>query len=80
MSSLNINRPKNEINNNERRSVLASRGSIVSRTVTAAAAAENLKRRSTQTSGRASKHYPVSIFYSMATEQDCEVDDELAQG
>ncbi|CAO3610790.1 unnamed protein product [Mucor fragilis] len=50
---------------------------IVSRAVAAAAA--NMKRRSTQSSsGRASKHYSVSVFYSMATEQDNEIEDELA--
>ncbi|OAD02430.1 hypothetical protein MUCCIDRAFT_144275 [Mucor lusitanicus CBS 277.49] len=50
---------------------------IVSRAVAAAAA--NIKRRSTQSSlGRASKHYSVSVFYSMATEQDNEIEDELA--
>lgn len=54
-------------------------GGIVSRAVTAAAA--NIKRRSTQlSSGRASKHYSVSVFYSMATEQDNEIEDELANG
>jgi hypothetical protein len=51
-------------------------GGIVSRAVTAAAA--NIKRRSV--TGRASKHYSVSVFYSMATEQDNEIEDELAQG
>lgn len=52
---------------------------IVSRAVAAAAA--NMKRRSTQSSsGRASKHYSVSVFYSMATEQDNEIEDELASG
>lgn len=50
---------------------------VVSRAVAAAAA--NMKRRSTQSSsGRASKHYSVSVFYSMATEQDSEIEDELA--
>lgn len=51
-------------------------GGIVSRAVTAAAA--NIKRRSV--TGRASKHYSVSVFYSMATEQDNEIEDELSQG
>jgi Ras GTPase-activating-like protein IQGAP2/3 len=50
---------------------------IVNRVVTAAAA--NIKRISTQ-SERTSKHYSVSIFYSMATEQDIEIEDELAKG
>ncbi|KAI8890682.1 putative ras GTPase-activating protein sar1 [Backusella circina FSU 941] len=78
MTNLITNTPNNENANNERKSLIVQRGNIVSRAVTAAAA-ENLKRRSTQISGRASKHYPVSVFYSMATEQDCEVADELAQ-
>jgi Ras GTPase-activating-like protein IQGAP2/3 len=51
-------------------------GGIVSRAVTAATA--NIKRRSI--TGRASKYYSVSVFYSMATEQDDEIEDELAQG
>ncbi|CAO0792635.1 unnamed protein product [Mucor circinelloides] len=50
---------------------------VVSRAVAAAAA--NMKRRSAQSSsGRASKHYSVSVFYSMATEQDSGIEDELA--
>lgn len=54
-------------------------GGIVGRAVTAAAA--NIKRRSTQlSSGRTSRHYSVSVFYSMATEQDNEIEDELANG
>ncbi len=51
--------------------------SIVSRAVTAVAA--NIKRRSTYGS-RDSKHYSVSVFYSIATEQDNEIQDELATG
>jgi len=52
---------------------------VVSRAVAAAAA--NMKRRSAQSSsGRASKHYSVSVFYSMATEQDSGIEDELANG
>jgi hypothetical protein len=54
-----------------------SNNTIVNRAVTAATA--NIKRRSTQ-SERGSKQYPVSIFYSMATEQDIDIEDELAKG
>ncbi|KAI9264997.1 Rho GTPase activation protein [Phascolomyces articulosus] len=50
---------------------------IVSRAV-AAAAANN--HHSGRKSGRTSKRYSVSAFYSMAAEQDNEVEDELAQG
>ncbi|KAI8977274.1 Rho GTPase activation protein [Mycotypha africana] len=57
---------------------IPANGGIVSRAVTAAAA--NIKRTSQQIpSGRASKHYSVSLFYSMATEQDSEIEDELAR-
>lgn len=51
--------------------------SIVSRAV-AAAAANN--HHSSRSRGRASKRYSVSVFYSMAAEQDVEVEDELAKG
>lgn len=51
--------------------------SIVSRAV-AAAAANN--HHSSRNRGRASKRYSVSVFYSMAAEQDVEVEDELAKG
>ncbi|CEG74409.1 Putative IQ domain-containing protein containing GTPase activating protein [Rhizopus microsporus] len=51
--------------------------SIVSRAV-AAAAANN--HHSSRHRGRGSKRYSVSVFYSMAAEQDVEVEDELAQG
>ncbi|KAI8647885.1 putative ras GTPase-activating protein sar1 [Parasitella parasitica] len=56
-----------------------SSGGIVSRAVTAATA-NSLERRSTQSSlgRRASKQYSVSVFYSIATEQDVEIEDELA--
>ena len=50
---------------------------IVSRAV-AAAAANN--HHSGRKGGRTSKRYSVSAFYSMAAEQDNEVEDELAQG
>ncbi|CDS12639.1 Putative IQ domain-containing proteinFT containing GTPase activating protein [Lichtheimia ramosa] len=52
-------------------------GTIVSRAV-AAAAANN--HHSSKKAGRTSKRYSVSAFYSMAAEQDNEVEDELAQG
>ncbi|KAI7900718.1 Rho GTPase activation protein [Cokeromyces recurvatus] len=51
-------------------------GSIVSRAV-AAAAANN--HHSNRNRGRGSKRYSVSVFYSMAAEQDVEVEDELAK-
>jgi Ras GTPase-activating-like protein IQGAP2/3 len=51
--------------------------SIVSRAV-AAAAANN--HHSSRNRGRGSKRYSVSVFYSMAAEQDVEVEDELAKG
>lgn len=50
---------------------------IVSRAVAAAAANSH---HSTRRGGRGSKRYSVSAFYSMAAEQDVEVDDDLAQG
>lgn len=50
---------------------------IVSRAVAAAAA--NSHHSSRGKSGRSSKRYSVSAFYSMAAEQDNEVEDELAQ-
>ncbi|KAL7321126.1 RasGAP protein [Mucor circinelloides] len=50
--------------------------SIVSRAV-AAAAANN--HHSSRNRGRGSKRYSVSVFYSMAAEQDVEVEDELAK-
>jgi hypothetical protein len=50
---------------------------IVSRAV-AAAAANN--HHSSRKGGRSSKRYSVSAFYSMAAEQDVEVEDELAKG
>ncbi|KAI8988672.1 Rho GTPase activation protein [Pilobolus umbonatus] len=50
---------------------------IVSRAVAAAAANSHHSGRSK--SGRSSKRYSVSAFYSMAAEQDNEVEDELAQ-
>lgn len=50
---------------------------IVSRAVAAAAANNHHSHRKT---GRNSKRYSVSAFYSMAAEQDNEVEDELAQG
>lgn len=57
-------------------SLSISSGSVVSRAVTAATA--NMKRRSsTQFAGR---HYSVSLFYSMATEQDVEIQDDLVKG
>lgn len=64
-----------EQNNGIARSLSIPNGSIVSRAVTAAAA--NIKRRSTC---RDSKHYSVSVFYLMATEEDNEIEDELAKG
>lgn len=51
--------------------------SVVSRAVAAAAAN---RRQSSMRAGRASKQYSVSAFYSMAAEQDVEVEDDLAQG
>lgn len=51
---------------------------IVSRAVAAAAANSHHSGRGK--SGRNSKRYSVSAFYSMAAEQDNEVEDELAQG
>lgn len=51
---------------------------IVSRAVAAAAANSHHSGRGK--SGRGSKRYSVSAFYSMAAEQDNEVEDELAQG
>jgi Ras GTPase-activating-like protein IQGAP2/3 len=50
---------------------------VVSRAV-AAAAANN--HHSMRKGGRSSKRYSVSAFYSMAAEQDVEVEDELAKG
>jgi hypothetical protein len=50
---------------------------VVSRAV-AAAAANN--HHSSRKGGRSSKRYSVSAFYSMAAEQDVEVEDELAKG
>ncbi|EIE88660.1 hypothetical protein G6F46_010243 [Rhizopus delemar] len=50
---------------------------IVSRAVAAAAANSHHSGRGK--SGRNSKRYSVSAFYSMAAEQDNEVEDELAQ-
>lgn len=50
---------------------------VVSRAVAAAAANNHHSNRKT---GRASKRYSVSAFYSMAAEQDVEVEDELAKG
>lgn len=38
----------------------------------------NIKRISM--TGTVSRHYSVSAFYSLATEQDNEIEDELAQG
>lgn len=54
---------------------------IVSRAVAAAAANNHHHsiRRGGGT-GRGSKRYSVSAFYSMAAEQDVEVHDELAKG
>ncbi|KAF7720992.1 glyceraldehyde-3-phosphate dehydrogenase 1 [Apophysomyces ossiformis] len=49
---------------------------IVSRAVAAAAANNHHSSRRT---GRGSKRYSVSVFYSMAAEQDVEVEDDLAQ-
>lgn len=58
---------------------VSSDNSIVRRAVTAAAA--NMQRRtSTQYTGTVSKQYPVSVFYSKATEQDLEIQDDLAKG
>jgi hypothetical protein len=54
-----------------------SSSSVVSRAVAAAAAN---RRQSSMRAGRASKQYSVSAFYSMAAEQDVEVEDDLAQG
>lgn len=51
-------------------------GGIVNRAMTAASA--NIKRRST--TGIVSRQYSVYVFYSLATEQDNEIEDELAQG
>ena len=53
---------------------------IVSRAVAAAAANNHHHSTSTRRGGRSSKRYSVSAFYSMAAEQDVEVEDELAQG
>ncbi|CAM0140534.1 RasGAP protein [Umbelopsis sp. WA50703] len=53
-----------------------SSSSVVSRAVAAAAAN---RRQSSMRTGRASKQYSVSAFYSMAAEQDVEVEDDLAQ-
>jgi hypothetical protein len=50
---------------------------IVSRAVAAAAANSHHSGRG---KSRNSKRYSVSAFYSMAAEQDNEVEDELAQG
>ncbi|KAL7317649.1 RasGAP protein, variant 2 [Mucor circinelloides] len=55
----------------------AGTSQIVSRAVAAAAA--NSHHSSRGKSGRNSKRYSVSAFYSMAAEQDNEVEDELAQ-
>lgn len=49
-------------------------GGMVNRAMTVASA----KRRSNN--GLVSRHYSVSVFYSLATEQDNEIEDELAQG
>lgn len=51
-------------------------GGIVNRAMTVASA--NAKRRSN--TGMVSRNYSVSVFYSLATEQDNEIEDELAQG
>lgn len=51
---------------------------IVSRAVAAAAA--NNHHHSIRRGGRGSKRYSVSAFYSMAAEQDVEVEDDLARG
>ncbi|KAI8967074.1 Rho GTPase activation protein [Mycotypha africana] len=53
--------------------------SIVSRAVAAAAANNHHSNRTRSSSGRGSKRYSVSVFYSMAAEQDVEVQDDLAQ-
>ncbi|KAI9313206.1 Rho GTPase activation protein [Dichotomocladium elegans] len=50
---------------------------LISRAVTAAAA--NSRHQSARRGGRNSKRYSVSTFYSMAAEQDVEVQDELAE-
>lgn len=55
----------------------ATSGTIVSRAVAAAAANSHHSGRGK--TGRNSKRYSVSAFYSMAAEQDNEVEDELAQ-
>lgn len=55
-----------------------STSQMVSRAVAAAAANSHHSNRAK--SGRGSKRYSVSAFYSMAAEQDNEVEDELAQG
>lgn len=52
---------------------------IVGRAV-AAAAANNHHHSIRRGGGRGSKRYSVSAFYSMAAEQDVEVEDELARG
>ncbi|KAG0749236.1 hypothetical protein G6F62_000130 [Rhizopus arrhizus] len=52
------------------------KNSIVGRAVAAAAANS---RYSSRNRGRGSKRYSVSVFYSMAAEQDVEVEDELAR-
>lgn len=51
---------------------------VVTRAVAAAAANNHHSNRSK--AGRGSKRYSVSAFYSMAAEQDNEVEDDLAQG
>lgn len=63
--------------NNMSQSLTIPNDSIVSRAVTAVAA--NIKRTST-CGNRDSKHYSVSVFYNIATEQDNEINDELAAG
>lgn len=55
-----------------------STSQMVSRAVAAAAANSHHSNRAK--SGRGSKRYSVSAFYSIAAEQDSEIEDELAQG
>ncbi|CAO3686006.1 unnamed protein product [Rhizopus stolonifer] len=52
------------------------KNSIVGRAVAAAAANSH---HSIRGRGRSSKRYSVSVFYSMAAEQDVEVEDDLAK-
>ncbi|KAG0770545.1 hypothetical protein G6F57_002891 [Rhizopus arrhizus] len=54
-----------------------STSQMVSRAVAAAAANSHHSNRAK--SGRGSKRYSVSAFYSIAAEQDSEIEDELAQ-